>query len=220
VEEAAREVCRRVLRQFRLTTVSDVELLPTVFATGWASGVNAYLVVLVLGLIARFGHVDGIPAGLASTEVLVIAGAMFLIEAVVDKIPYLDSGWDAISTVLRPVIGAALGLLIAADGTSSQQALMAVIGGGVALLSHLTKASLRLAVNSSPEPASNVAASFGEDLGVVGITLLIAYHPLLAFGITLSIFVVGIVLSVMLAKPIRRGYRRWGDHRRRAFPGA
>ncbi len=194
-----------------------MEFLPTVFATGWSSGVNAYLCVLVLGLLSRFGDVAGIPPGLGRTEVLVIAGAMFAIEAVVDKIPYLDSGWDAISTVLRPTIGAVLGLLISADGSSAQQALMAVVGGGTALLSHLTKSSLRLAVNSSPEPASNVAASTGEDLAVAGITALVAFHPWLAFAITLGVLVLGIVLAGVLSRSIRRGYRRWRDHRRRAF---
>ena len=194
-----------------------MEFLPTVFATGWSSGVNAYLCVLMLGLLSRFGDVAGIPPGLGRTEVLVIAGAMFAIEALVDKIPYLDSGWDAISTVVRPTIGAVLGLLISADGSSAQQALMAVVGGGTALLSHLTKSSLRLAVNSSPEPASNVAASTGEDLAVAGITALVAFHPWLAFGITLGILVLGIVLAGVLSRSIRRGYRRWRDHRRRAF---
>jgi hypothetical protein len=179
--------------------------------------VNAYLCVLVLGLISRFGDVAGIPAGLGRTEVLVLAGAMFAIEAVVDKIPYLDSGWDAISTVLRPTVGAVLGLLISTDGTSAQQALMAVIGGGTALLSHLTKASLRLAVNSSPEPASNIAASTGEDLAVGGLTALVVFHPWWAFGITLGVLVVGLVLVAVLVRSIRRGYRRWRDHRRRAF---
>ena len=194
-----------------------MEFLPTVFATGWSSGVNAYLCVLMLGLLSRFGDVAGIPPGLGRTEVLVIAGAMFAIEAVVDKIPYLDSGWDAISTVLRPTIGAVLGLLISADGSSAQQALMAVVGGGTALLSHLTKSSLRLAVNSSPEPASNIAASTGEDLAVAGITALVAFHPWLSFGITLGVLVLGIVLAGVLSRSIRRGYRRWRDHRRRAF---
>jgi hypothetical protein len=194
-----------------------VEFLPTVFTTGWASGVNAYLCVLVLGLLSRFGDVAGIPPGLGRTEVLVISGAMFAIEAVVDKIPYLDSGWDAISTVLRPTVGAVLGLLVSSDGSSAQQALMAVIGGGTALMSHLTKSSLRLAVNSSPEPASNVAASTGEDLSVAGITALVVFHPWLAFSISLALLVLGIVLSAVLARSVRRGYRRWRDHRRRAF---
>jgi heme exporter protein D len=194
-----------------------VEFLPTVFATGWTSGVNAYLCVLMLGLISRFGDVAAIPSGLGRTEVLLIAGAMFAIEAVVDKIPYLDSGWDAISTVVRPTVGAVLGLLIAGDGSSVQQALMAVTGGGTALLSHLTKSSLRLAVNASPEPASNIAASTGEDLAVAGITALVAFHPWLAFSISLAVLVVGIVLAAVLARSIRRGYRRWRDHRRRAF---
>jgi hypothetical protein len=192
-------------------------MLPTVFATGWASGVNAYLTVLTLGLLGRFGNVEQIPAGLRRTDVLLIAGAMFAVELVVDKIPYLDSGWDAISTAIRPTVGAVLGLLIAGAAERDQQILLATIGGAVALVSHLIKASLRLAVNTSPEPASNVAASSGEDLAVAGLTSIAVTSPWIAFGVTAGLLALGGVLAVVMARTIRRGYRRWRDHRRRTF---
>jgi len=134
-------------------------MLPTVFATGWASGVNAYLTVLLLGLLGRFGHVEQVPTGLQRTDVLLIAGTMFAVELVVDKIPYLDSGWDAISTAIRPTVGAVLGLLIAGDAGRSEQILLATIGGVVALVSHLTKAGLRLPVDTSPPPPPNSPAA-------------------------------------------------------------
>ena len=140
----------------------DVEMLPTVFATGWASGVNAYLTVVVLGLLGRFGHVDGIPPGLERTDVLVIAGVMFGVELVVDKIPYVDTGWDVISTAIRPTVGAVLGLLMASGTNPADQLVLAAVGGLVALVSHLVKADLRLGINTSPEPASNIAASVGR----------------------------------------------------------
>lgn len=199
------------------TTLTPVEMLPTVFATGWASGVNAYLTVLMLGLLGRFGGVEQVPLGLARTDVLLIAGAMFAVELVVDKIPYLDSGWDAISTAIRPTVGAVLGLLIAGDAGRNEQILLATIGGAVALVSHLTKASLRLAVNTSPEPASNIAASSGEDIAVAGLTSLAVTSPWLAFGVTAGLLVLGGVLALVMARTIRRGYRRWRDHRRRTF---
>jgi len=192
-------------------------MLPTVFATGWASGVNAYLTVLVLGLLGRFGGVVDIPAGLQRTDVLLISGAMFAVELVVDKIPYLDSGWDAISTAIRPTVGAVLGLLIAGDAGQREQILLATVGGAVALVSHLTKAGLRLAINTSPEPASNIAASSGEDVAVAGLTTLAVASPWIAFGVTAGLLVVGGVLALVMARTIRRGYRRWRDHRRRTF---
>jgi len=78
-----------------------VELLPVVLTSGWASGINAYLVVLVLGLIGRFTAVAGIPEGLTRTDVLVVAAVLYLVELVADKIPYFDSLWDAVSTAIR-----------------------------------------------------------------------------------------------------------------------
>jgi len=192
-------------------------MLPAAFSIGWASGVNAYLCVLVLGLLGRFAELPGVPAGLERTDVLVIAGVLSAVEIVVDKIPYLDSGWDAISTAIRPVVGAVLGLLIAGDAAPAQQAALAAVGGFTALASHLTKASLRLVVNTSPEPASNIAASTGEDLAVAGVSALVAYHPWAAFSITSALLVAGIVLALVSLHAIRRGYRRWRDHRRRTF---
>ena len=97
------------------------ELLPMVFTSGWASGVNAYAVVLVLGLFGRFGGVDSVPPALQRTDVLVVALLLFAVELVADKVPYLDSAWDAAHTFVRPVVGAALGLLIAGDASSLQQ---------------------------------------------------------------------------------------------------
>ncbi len=192
-------------------------MLPTVFATGWASGVNAYLTVVVLGLLGRFGHVEGIPPGLERTDVLVIAGVMFGVELVVDKIPYVDTGWDVISTAIRPTIGAVLGLLMASGTKPADQLVLAAVGGLVALVSHLVKADLRLGINTSPEPASNIAASAGEDLAVAGVTVLAVLRPWLAFSLTAALLVVGIVLVIATFGTSRRGYRRWRDHRRRTF---
>ena len=87
-----------------------MELLPVVLASGWASGINAYLVVLVLGLIGRFGQVAEIPIGLTRTDVLVVAASLYLVELVADKIPYIDSLWDGISTAIRPTAGVVLGM--------------------------------------------------------------------------------------------------------------
>ncbi|MDO5499816.1 MAG: DUF4126 domain-containing protein, partial [Propionibacteriaceae bacterium] len=90
-----------------------MEVLPLVFTSGWASGLNAYATVLVLGLLGRLAGFDAVPDGLQRTDVLIVAGILALMEFFADKIPYVDSVWDAISTVIRPVAGATIGALMA-----------------------------------------------------------------------------------------------------------
>ena len=190
-------------------------MLPAVLASGWASGVNAYLCVLMLGLIGRFGDVAVVPEALTRTDVLVVAGILVLVEFVADKIPYVDSFWDVISTAIRPTVGVVIGLLIAQDAPTLQQAVLAASGGGAALVSHLVKGGLRLIVNTSPEPASNIGVSVGEDVAVAGVTSLAVLNPALALGIAGVLLVLGIVLLVLLWSRVRRGYRRYRAWRER-----
>jgi hypothetical protein len=185
-----------------------VELLPVVLTSGWASGINAYLVVLVLGLIGRFGEVAAVPEGLTRTDVLVVAAVMFIVELVADKIPYVDSAWDAISTAIRPTVGAVIGLLIAHDAPTLQQAILAASGGAAALVSHLVKGGLRLLVNTSPEPVSNIAVSVGEDVTVAGVTSLAVLNPTAALAIAGILLALGILLLALLWTRVRRGRRR------------
>ena len=185
-----------------------MELLPVVLTSGWASGINAYLVVLVLGLIGRFTEVAGIPEGLTRTDVLVVAAVMYLVELVADKIPYFDSLWDAVSTAIRPTVGAVIGLLIAQDAPTLEQAILAACGGAAALVSHLVKGGLRLIVNTSPEPASNITVSVGEDVAVAGVTTLAVLNPGLALAIAALLLVTGILLLVLLWSRVLRGWRR------------
>jgi hypothetical protein len=185
-----------------------VELLPVVLTSGWASGINAYLVVLVLGLIGRFTEVAGIPEGLTRTDVLVVAAALYLVELVADKIPYFDSLWDAVSTAIRPTVGAVIGLLMAQDAPTLEQAILAASGGAAALVSHLVKGGLRLIVNTSPEPASNTIVSVGEDVAVAGVTTLAVLNPVLAFTIAAILLAIGILLLVLLWSRVLRGWRR------------
>jgi hypothetical protein len=185
-----------------------VELLPVVLASGWASGINAYLVVLVLGLIGRFGQVAEIPLGLTRTDVLVVAAILYLVELVADKIPYFDSLWDAVSTAIRPTVGAVIGLLMAQDAPTLQTAILAAAGGAAALTSHLVKGGLRLIINTSPEPASNIAVSVGEDVAVAGVTTLAVLNPGLALAIAALLLVTGILLLVLLWSRVLRGWRR------------
>ncbi len=191
-------------------------LLPLVFSTAWASGVNAYLVVLLLGLADPIDDLEQVPDDLARTEVLVGAAALFAVEFVTDKIPYLDSTWDAVSTFIRPTIGAALALLLSGDASSVDQALYAALGGGTALASHLVKAGSRLAINTSPEPFSNVAVSLGEDVTVLGVVLLAISHPWLALVAVVVLLVASTAVLILLLRVVHRGWQRW---RARAAPG-
>ena len=178
------------------------------FTSGWASGVNSYLVVLVLGIAERLG-VDGVPQVLGRWEVLAVAGFLYVKEFVADKIPYVDSTWDAISTAIRPTVGAVLGVLLAGDATSLQGALGGVLGGTTALASHTVKSGSRLAINTSPEPVTNVVASLGEDVTVLGVALLALHHPVIAASIAAVLLVVGLVVLYVVLKYVRRGWRRW-----------
>lgn len=193
-------------------------MLPAVLASGWASGVNAYLCVLMLGLIGRFGDVAAVPEALTRTDVLVVAAILVVVEFVADKIPYVDSLWDAVSTAIRPTVGVVIGLLIAQDAPTLQQAVLAASGGGAALVSHLVKGGLRLIVNTSPEPVTNIGVSVGEDVAVAGVTSLAVLQPALALGIAGVLLVLGIVLLVLLWSRVRRGYRRYREWRERRQP--
>ena len=186
------------------------ELMPWVFTSGWASGINSYAVVLVMGLLGRFGQVEAIPSALTRTDVLVGSLVLFLIEMVADKIPYVDSTWDAIHTVVRPAVGATLGYLLAHESSSLDAAVSAAAGGFSALVSHAVKAGLRVAVNTSPEPASNIAVSTAEDATVVGVVSLAALHPWAAASVAAALLVLGVVVIAFLFGRIRRFRRRSG----------
>ncbi|WP_069161829.1 DUF4126 domain-containing protein [Nocardia altamirensis] len=187
--------------------------LPLIFTAGWASGVNAYAVVLLLGLLGRFGFADSVPDALQRTDVLIAAAVLFAIEAVADKIPYLDSFWDVLHTVVRPASGAVVAALIAGQDGSLSELAAGALGGTTALVSHLVKAGTRMAINTSPEPASNVVMSVAEDSAVAGIVTLAVFHPLPAALVAGTLLVLGVVLVLFLATRIRRYLRRRRERR-------
>jgi Domain of unknown function (DUF4126) len=189
-----------------------VESLPLAFSSGWASGVNAYLVVLVLGIADRVGDYSDIPDVLGRWDILAIAGFLYAMEFVADKIPYVDSTWDAVSTLIRPTAGAIIGALLAGqvpEDTSLDTIVLAGLGGGTALLSHLTKAGIRLAVNTSPEPVTNIGISILEDVVVLGLVAVAIQHPRIAAAIAAALLAIGLVLLFFIARLVRRGWRRW-----------
>ena len=194
-----------------------MELAPSVISAGWASGVNAYLTVLVLSLAGRAGW-GGVPDELQTDRVLIAALVLTAIEFVTDKVPYLDSAWDAVHTAVRPAIGSLLGLALAgeADANGFDEALAAGGSGALALVSHGVKAGLRLGINASPEPFSNILTSLIEDGLVTGVMLLAIDHPVPAAAIALVLLVSGVALVVLLMQRIRRAVRAL---QRRLRPG-
>lgn len=189
--------------------LTSVDSLALAFSSGWASGINSYLVVLVLGIADRVNDFDQIPNVLGRWEVLALAGFLYAMEFVADKIPFIDSTWDVISTAIRPTVGAVIGVLLAGDATSLDQAISGVVGGGTALASHSVKMGSRLAINSSPEPLSNIGASLAEDAAVLSVVWFAIEHPRAAAAIAGVLLAFGLVLLYFVAKLIRRGWRRW-----------
>lgn len=183
-----------------------------VFGAGWAAGVNLYATVFLLGLAGRLGWADT-PEQLQAIPVLVGAAALYLVEFVIDKTPLADSGWDVVHTFVRPVGAAVLGALLAGE-TDLNQLFAAGASAATALGSHLTKAGIRVAVNASPEPASNILVSLLEDGLVAAVVFFVVENPLVAGAIALVLLVAGLLTLILLWKAVRAGWRRWRDRRR------
>ena len=185
-----------------METLTTPSLIALAGALGWASGVRLYLVVFLTGLAGYLGWIP-LPSGLqllANPIVLVASGFMVFVEFFADKIPGLDSLWDIVHTVIRVPAGAALAAGVFGADHGAMALVAALIGGGLAATAHTAKATTRAAINTSPEPFSNVGASLVEDTVVpAGLWLAVA-HPL-AFGL---LFVVVLVASVWL---IRKSWR-------------
>ncbi|GAA1360874.1 DUF4126 domain-containing protein [Streptomyces beijiangensis] len=190
-----------------------MSVLPLVFTSGWASGINAYAVVLLLGIFGATGLTDEVPESLQRPDVLIVAGVLFLCEAVADKIPYVDSAWDTVHTVIRPVSGAVVGALLAGQSGSLSDLAAGAVGGTTALASHTVKAGTRMAINTSPEPFSNFAMSSAEDLGVGGVVTFAMFHPQAAAIIAAVLLVLGLLVLFFLIRRIRRFLRRRAQRR-------
>ncbi|MCF1596514.1 DUF4126 domain-containing protein [Streptomyces muensis] len=190
-----------------------MSILPLIFTSAWASGINSYAVVLLLGVFGATGLSDEVPEALQRPDVLIAAGVLFLCEAVADKIPYVDSAWDSVHTVVRPVAGAVVAALLAGQSGSLPELAAGAVGGSTALVSHLVKAGTRMAVNTSPEPFSNIAVSIAEDLGVGALITLAIFYPVAAAVIAGTLLLAGLLLLVFLVSRIRRFWRRRAERR-------
>jgi hypothetical protein len=186
--------------------MNPIETLGLALGAGFSSGLNLYATVATLGLLQRFGvlHLPQSLEVLSHPWVLGIAIVLYLIEFLADKFPYFDTIWDAIHTFIRPPAAALLAYAAAGSAAAEWRWGAALLAGGVALTSHGTKASARAAVNTSPEPFSNWALSFGEDILAVWLTWMATAHPLAA-----SIIVAALVaLSAFLLSHLFRFARR------------
>ncbi|MEJ8859370.1 DUF4126 domain-containing protein [Variovorax robiniae] len=200
-----------------MTSLDMPQLLALAGAIGWASGVRLYLVVLLVGLAGFFGWMP-LPGGLqvlAHPVVLAASGFMVFVEFFADKIPGLDSLWDMVHTVIRVPAGAALaaGVFGADNGTMALVA--ALLGGGLAATAHTAKATTRAAINTSPEPFSNVGASLVEDSMVPASLWLAVAHPVVFF----IVFAIVLVLSVWLIRKSWRFLRGLVGRVRKIFSG-
>jgi hypothetical protein len=186
------------------------DILSILLGISFASGLNVYATVLALGLMDRFGVVQ-LPMSLdavSSTPVIAGAAVMYVVEFVADKIPYVDSMWDVIHTVIRPLGGAVLAYSAVGNVGPQWQLLAALAGGSVALTAHAAKSSTRAAANVSPEPFSNWILSFGEDVIAFSLTWLAASYPFVALGVVTILLLIAILIIVKLSSLLRRVFRR------------
>src|SRR5262245_57491799 len=169
-------------RNGRATMNADwITTLGTAAGSAWLSGINLYATVLTLGLLEKF-HLVKLPGELGilgNWWVIGLAAAMYVIEFIADKVPAVDTVWDAIHTFIRVPAGAILAATAFADFDPAVKMAAMILGGGVALSSYGAKAGARLAANTSPEPVSNVALSLTEDIVAFGSTILMAFFPVL-----------------------------------------
>lgn len=188
----------------------ETALLGLALSAALTAGVNLYATVLVLGFLQRL-DVVALPGDLpvlADPWVLGAAGILFVVEFVADKIPWVDSLWDAAHTFVRVPAGAALAWGAAAGLAPGPQVALALVGGSLALAAHGTKLSLRAGANTSPEPFSNWALSLLEDLFVVATTILAALHPLAALAIVVVFTIAAAAFLLVIARALRRLFRR------------
>lgn len=178
--------------------------------SAWLSGINLYATVVTLGVLQRMQMVK-LPGGLdmlGEWWVIGLAGGMYVIEFIADKIPAVDSAWDAIHTFIRVPAGAILAATAFADFDPSIKMAAMIIGGGIALGSHGTKAATRLAANTSPEPVSNIALSIGEDILTFGTTVVMAFFPVIMIAVVIIFLILAIWLIPKIIRAMRRMFAR------------
>jgi len=201
-----------------LAHFDTLQLVALAAAVGWASGLRLYAVLFILGGLGFVGWV-GLPSGLAVLAhpyVLAASGFMCVVEFFTDKIPGVDSAWDVVQTFIRIPAGAVLAASVFGDASTAAMLAAAILGGTLAAGSHLAKSGSRAVINTSPEPFSNWAASFSEDLAVGTVLWLAFAHPVVA----LIVLAMLVALMIWLIPKVWRMIRRIAQRVQRWFEGS
>ncbi len=175
----------------------DLVTLSRAFGFSFTAGINLYATVAIIGVAERYAWVD-LPAQFQVFDndiVIYGALAMYAIEFLADKIPWIDTAWDAVHTFVRPLGGALIAVAALGEAAPALQAVVALMGGTVAASTHVTKAGSRAAINTSPEPLSNSAMSLAEDGLVIGIGFLTLVVPIVALVVTVALLLLIFVFS-------------------------
>jgi len=189
-----------------------IDTIGLLAGSGWAAGLNLYLVTFLLGVAGRLDWLD-VPSVLQRTDVMIVAGVLYGIEFLADKVPYLDNLWDAVHTFVRPLGAAALGYVIAGEASSIGAAAGAIISGALALSAHSAKATTRAAVNTSPEPFSNIFLSLAEDGLVAGLVALAIANPVLTLIVVVILTMGAVWLTVTMFGAVRRFRSKWATRK-------
>lgn len=197
-----------------------MEAVMMTLGSGWVSGVRPYFMVFLLGLSGRLFGIEQVPEVLQRTDLLVIAGILLVVDFAADKIAFLDSFWDQLHTVIRPIAGGAIGYLLGGETDTTAAIVMAVLGAATALGAHATKATARAAVNVSPEPVSNALVSTGEDLAAVAVGVLTLVLPVVAGILALALVGAGLYLAYRIHRAYRDLKGRLAEVRARRAAGA
>jgi hypothetical protein len=186
----------------------DLSILGFAAGSAWLSGINLYATVLILGLLQRF-HFAQLPGDLsylAHMRIIILAGVLYGVQFIADKIPAVDSVWDLVHTFVRVPAGAILAATAVAHLDPSVRLAALLLGGGIALSSHSAKTATRLVANTSPEPISNIALSLLGDVVTLGGAILMAVHPVVILAFVTVAVIVSVFLFRVLWKAMRRGF--------------
>jgi Domain of unknown function (DUF4126) len=200
--------------------MGTIEALSLAMGTAWTSGINLYATVAALGIASRAEMIQLPPdlQVLGHPAVIAIACIMYFIEFFADKVPYVDSGWDALHTFIRVPAGAILAARSLGDMNPALELVAVLAGGSIALAAHGTKAATRLAINASPEPFSNWTASVAEDISVLGSIWLMFNHPVIMMILVLVFLALAVWLVPKIFRFIKRGFQALRDRMRGVKP--
>jgi Domain of unknown function (DUF4126) len=202
-----------------MPSFSSQEILGIVIAASFASGLNVYATVATLGLLSH-AHVFDLPPGLqllGSWGVIVAAGVLFLLEFFGDKVPAFDLLWNALHTFIRVPVAMLLSFGATQQLSPTAQLGATALSGLIALAAHSGKTAVRAAITASPEPFSNIALSFGEDIAAITLTWFATKHPVLAAGIAVAGVVLVLLFLRFVVRSLSRLFRQAGSAMRSLF---